>query len=307
MTIINILLNQDPVIQRLTRKYLLDQNEPYSTSGYIARYLALYDSTKHLWGNGVYGPKWISTHYTMLELKYMEIDPNNPIYQDALTTLLNHEWKENALYHKRMHLDMCIVGMLLSLSTYGKRMDERINGMIDYILSHIMNDGGWNCAWERKPFPKISSVHTTLSILEGLRDYQKHGYRYRIDEVTSAINNGIETLIKRNLYQAHQTKEPIHPVMMKSSYPPRWKYDILKVLEFLESIKYPLDPRMNDAIEIIIHSLKGPFMPKGTQISGLIHFKLEEGNYGMFNTFRALKVLKFYQPSFYEKFINIEV
>jgi len=307
MTVIDSLLKSNPVIQRLTKKYLLNQPVSYSIEGYIQRYLELYDHDKHLWGNGVYGPKWVSTHYTMLELRFMEIDPSNPIYQDALNTLLDHEWKDNALYHKHMHLDMCIVGMLLSMVSYGQRDDERIKGMIDYILSHIMQDGGWNCAWERKPYPKISSVHTTLSILEGLRDYFNNGYSYRLDEVKKAMRIGIETLLKRNLYQAHQTKAPIHPTMMKSSYPPRWKYDILKVLEFLESIHFPYDDRMKDAIEVITQTLKGPFMPKGTQISGLIHFKLEEGTYGMFNTLRVLKVLKAYNPSIYDQLIKIEV
>ncbi len=307
MNVIDVLLESDPVIRRLTQRHLLDHDVELSTEGYIDRYLDLYDPINHMWGGGVYGPKWISTHYTMLELKYMEIDPMHQIYQDALQTLLEHEWKNHGLYNRHVHQDMCVVGMLLSLACYGKSQDPKIAEMIDYILDHTMPDGGWNCAWERKPSPKISSVHTTLSVLEALHDVDQYGYTYRIKEVRMHMLSGIECLLKRNLYQAHGTKEAIHPSMAKASYPPRWKYDILRALEFLASVKYPDSLRLTDAINTLISQMKGPFMPKGSQISGLLHFKLEEGRYGMFNTLRMLKVLKHFRFPLYQKLIQQEV
>ena len=303
MNVIDILLAGDPVIQRLTKKYLLDQRVDYDTSGYIKRYLNLYDSHKHLFGGGVYGPKWISTHYTMLELKYMEIDPMHPIYQDAIKTLLKYLWANHDMYNRHVHVDMCVAGMLLSMACYGKSNDPKLLEIIDYILSHQMPDKGWNCLWDRKPAPKIASVHTTLSVLEALRDYEQNGYTYRLDDVKIAMLNGIEVLLKRRLYQAHQTSEPIHPSMIKASYPPRWKYDILKALEFLVSVKYPDDLRISDAINLLSSQMKGPFMPKGTQIPGRLHFHLEEGRYGMFNTLRMLKVLKHFRYPIYQQLI----
>ena len=307
MNVIDALLSSDPVIERLTKKYLLKQNSAYINQGYIKRYLGLYDAVKHQWGNGVYGPKWISTHYTMLELRYMEIDPKNPVYQDALNTLLDHEWNSSTMYNKSFHIDMCIAGMLLSMVCYGKKQDLRVHEIIDYILEREMSDGGWNCSWDRKPTPKISSVHTTLSILEGLRDYDQNGYTYRLNEVRIAMLKGIEVLLSRNLYQIHGKKVPIHDKMTKAFYPPRWKYDILRVLEFLASVSYPDSLEMNDAINLLTSQLKGPFMPKGSQISGLVHFQLEEGRLGMFNTLRALKVLHYYRYPLYEKLIGLEV
>jgi hypothetical protein len=304
MNVIDWLCSGDPIIKRLTQVHLLEQKIPYSEEGYIEKYIGLYDQEHHLFGGGVYSPKWISTHYTMLELKYMEIDPMHQIYQDALKTLIDNEWKTLGIYRHDRHQDMCVVGMLLSLVTYGKLSDQRIHEMIDYILDHIMLDGGWNCAWERKPAPKISSVHTTLSILEALRDYESNGYTYRINEVKIAMLNGIACLLKRNLYQAHQQDEPIHHDMIKPSYPPRWKYDILKALEFLASVSYPDDLRLNQAMNLLIKQMHGPLMLKGSQIPGKLHFQLESGRYGMFNTLRILKVLKFYRRPLYERLIK---
>lgn len=307
MKVIEWLCQGNPVIKRLTETYLLNQHIPYDDQGFIQDYLNLYDHDKHMFGGGVYSPKWISTHYTMLELKYMEIDPNHPVYQDALNTLITHEWKPKGIYHHDRHQDMCVIGMLVSLLTYGKLRDERIYDMIDYILDHIFLDGGWNCEWERKPAPKISSVHTTLSVLEGLRDYEMNGYQYRIDEVKIAMLNGIECLLKRHLYKAHDTQEPIHHAMIKPSYPPRWKYDILKALEFLASVSYPDDLRLTSAINLLVKQMHGPLMLKGSQIPGKIHFPLEEGSYGRFNTLRMLKVLKHFRLPLYERIIKLDI
>lgn len=306
MNVREVLLHADPVIERLTKKYLLNQKVTYHEDGFIKRYLDLYEHHTNMWGHGVYGPKWISTHYTMMELRYMEISSKHPIYLKALNTLLDHEWFLQDSQKER-YVDMCICGMLLSLSCYGNMKDSRIFEMIDYVMDHQMSDGGWNCLWHKKDTPHISSVHTTINVLEGLRDYDKSEYSYRTDEVKQAILMAVDMLLRRNLYQAHGTKDAIHIQMIKPSYPPRWKYDILRVLEFLESINYPDNLRITDAMNVLVKQMKGPFMPKGLTISGLTHFKLEENKYGMFNTLRALKVLKKYRYPLYQKLIQMDI
>jgi hypothetical protein len=301
MKIIDYLLSGDEVTTYLTKKYLLKENFDHQNQGYIKRYLNLFDEEKNRWGNGVYGPKWISTHYTMQELKYMEISFNHPSYQRGLETLLTYEWVNKGMYSKTRHQDMCIVGMLVSFLSYGRSKSEKIYEMIDYILAHQFIDGGWNCTWDSGKNPKISSIHTTLSVLEGLSEYQKNGYTYRIEEVLKQIPEGIECLLKRELFKNMKTGEAIHQSIIDIHYPPRWKYDILRVLEYLVSIKYPYDPRMEDAINLVIKKSKNGYMPKGSQISGLIHFQLEKERFSRFNTIRALKVIQFYKPDLYRK------
>ena len=304
MTIIDWLLAQNPTLERLTRIHLLNESILYQADGYIGRYLSLFDSDKKMWGSGVYAPKWISTHYTLMELMYFEIDPHHPIYQAGLDTILAGEWSNHGLYRKHVHVDMCIAAMILNLCAYGKRNDPHINEIIDYILDHAMLDGGWNCAWERNKQTVIGSVHTTLSVLEAFHQTIKNNYSYRKEDILFAMKRGIELLLNRDLYKTRTTNLPIHPTMTKASFPPRWKYDILRVLEFLIEVDYPKDCRMDDAIRLLTSQMKGPFMPKGTQISGLIHFQLEEGRFGGFNTLRMLKVLQKYEPETYLKLIT---
>ncbi|MBU1143589.1 MAG: hypothetical protein KKH92_08105 [Firmicutes bacterium] len=300
MHIFDYLQSGDPVTTHLTKKYLLDQESSHHDSGFIKKYLDLFDSKTNRWGNGVYGPKWISTHYTTQELNYMEISPNHPIYQKGLKTLIDYEWVNKGMYNKTRRQDMCIVGMLVSFITYGNMQDPKLEEMIDYILSHQFLDGGWNCTWDSGKNPKISSVHTTLSVLEGLSSYDKNGYSYQLSEVKNAIPKGISCLLDRDLFKDKKTGKPIHPKMVESHYPPRWKYDILRVLDYLATIQYPYDPRMEDAIQMIISKMKNGYMPKGSRISGLIHFPLETDTYARFNTIRALKVLKLYKPQIFK-------
>ena len=304
MHVIDWLLNQNPVVKRLTKKYLLNQVVDDHEAGWIYDYLALYDMDEHLFGHGVYGPKFISTHYTMLELMDMEIDPSHPIYQDALRTLLSHEWSDHGYYRKHIHVDMCVAAMLLKMSAYGLSKDSKIYEMIDYILAYQMVDGGWNCCHERKPKPHISSVHTTLSVIEAFHQVLKHNYTYRNDEIKIALSNGIAVLLSRELYKNKKTGQPIHPAMMKATYPPRWKYDIMRALEVLASMNYPYDPRMADALTHLKTQMRGPLMRKGSKIPGRIHFPLEQGPYGAMNTLRMLKILKAYDRETYHQMIQ---
>lgn len=306
MTIIDWLLIQNPTLQRLTKIHLLNQSIPYQSDGYIGDYLALFDHKTNQWGGGVYSPKWISTHYTSMELMYYEMDPLDPIFQSALDTVLSHEWGNHGMYQKKVHVDQCVAAMLLNLSTYGRRNDPQINEIIDYLLDYSMPDGGWNCAWERHPKTIIGSVHTTLSVLEAFHQTLKNGYTYRRDELIIAMNRGVELLLSRELYKTKKTNLPIHPSMTKGTFPPRWKYDILRALEFLVTINYPKDSRMDDAINLLKTQMKGPFMPKGSQIPGLLHFQLESGRFGGFNTLRMLKVLKKYEPETYQNLIILD-
>ena len=306
MNVIDLLLSSNPVIERLTKVHLLNQKVPFTEEGYIKHYLDLFDPIKKTW-EGIYSPKWVSTHYTLLELTYMELNPKHPIYQEALSSLLKHEWNPELPFGSNHNADMCIMGMLLNMASYGSSKDPKVYEIVDYILDHTMPDGGWNCNWHKRPIPKISSVHTTTSILEGLYRYQKAGYTYRLHDVKISMLSGIEMLLKRNLYQAHGTKETIHEAMIHPSYPPRWKFDILRILELLTDMKYPDDLRMTDAINLLISQMKGPLMLKGAAIPGKLHFKLEEGRYGMFNTLRVLKVLKHYRYPLYERLIKAEI
>ena len=301
MGIIDFLMQGDPIIQRLTSKYLLGQDEAYFETGYIKRYLERFDDKKQMWGDGIYSPKWISTHYTMLELKNLEIDPKHPIYHLGLETLLKHLWQKEGVVNKRRHQDLCVVGMLVSMVSYGEKKDERLYEMIDYLLSHQIETGGFNCMWETTP-TKVASVHATLSILEGFRDFLKLEGSYRLTEIKEAILKAEEALLRRELYKKMGTHDPIHPFMIEVHYPNRWKYDILRALRYFVSVNHPYDERMKDAMNLLVSKMKKGKLPQGKMISGLIHFNYKDE--GRFNTLHFLEVLKKYRPNLYDRLLE---
>ena len=80
----NWLLQGDPSIQYQTKKDLLEIPElelvgiqqNIARSGWGARFLS-YQEQSGLWGGGIYGPKWISTHYTLMTLMRLGLPREN--------------------------------------------------------------------------------------------------------------------------------------------------------------------------------------------------------------------------------------
>lgn len=298
------LLKGDPVIQYLTRRYLLDEKVIYQEKGYINRYFELYDVKTKMWGNGIYSPKWISTHYTLLELKYMEIFPMHQIYQEATTNLLKHLWFNKGIVSKKRYQDMCVSAMVLGLVSYGRIESEKNNQIIDYILKRQFRDGGWNCDWNRDPKPKKSSLHTTISVLEALYENEKTENDYRFSEIARAIPKAWEFMLRKRLFRSERTKEIINKDMMSFHYPTRWKYDCFRALEYFQSIKMPYDMRMQEALDLLLAEMEKGYITQGKHYPGKIHFQLEETKASRFNTLRALKILKFYDTESYQDIIK---
>jgi hypothetical protein len=305
MTNLEWLLNGDLVISHLVKEYLLNEPTKSNNQGFIEQYLSKIDLKTLKWGDGFYGPKWTSTHYTLLDLKYMEIMPNTKLYKDSLIHYVTHFWNKYIIRHGIETMDLCISGMMIQLLTYAKIEDERIYDMIDYILSKKMSDGGWNCLWNHVSKPSISSVHTTINVLEGLSEYIKNHYVYRLEEVKQSLNEGIDCLLERELYYTKNGKEVIHKSMTQHHFPPRWKYDYLRVLEFLAKYQFPYTAKIKKALDLLESHLHRGKLSKGSIISGRIHFPLEDQYFGRFNTLRAYIVLKFYRPLAYEHYSKL--
>ncbi|MDR1628847.1 MAG: hypothetical protein LBS36_01335 [Oscillospiraceae bacterium] len=304
MSVIDWLLDGDTVIQHLTNRYLLDRSFDHNNGGYIARYLDLYDAQKQEWGGSIYSGKWTSSTYTLLELKYMEVHPDHPYYRDAAKKVLNGLWVDHGKVSKTRYQDMCMSAMLLGLVCYGGINDCRTDEIVDYILAHQMEDGGWNCAWDSvHNRSAVGSVHTTISVLEAIADYEKNGYSYRLAEMKRQAASGREYLLSRQLFKSLKTGEAIHPEMMQFHYPCRWKYDCFRALEYFVHIGHPYDDRMRDALDLVKEALKKGYINRGKSYAGKTHFPLESGVKGRFNTYRGLLILKHYAPGAYREVI----
>ncbi len=86
--IIQWLLSGDPSIQFQTKRDLLEEidtsvQETISQKGWGKSFLSKQSENGH-WGQKFYQPKWISTHYTLLDLKLLCTSKNTPDIKEVL-------------------------------------------------------------------------------------------------------------------------------------------------------------------------------------------------------------------------------
>jgi len=246
--------------------------------------------------SGLYSPKWISTTYTMLTLRDFGLPPTNRQARRACAILLERGLQKDGgiNYGWRGRSETCITGMVLSILSYFEHPDERLDVLAEHLLEREMPDGGWNC--QRWQGATHASVHTTISVLEGLRHYELHRGRSR-REVREAQHRGREFLLVHRMFRSHRTGEVIKPEFTRFSFPPRWHYDILRGLDYFQAVDAPRDERLEDAIEIVRERRR----PDGrwllqNRYRGKTYFKLERiGASSRWNTLRALRVLKWWE------------
>ena len=81
--IINWLLKGDVSIQYQVWRDLLGKDkknlqQKIATESWGNKFLSMQRANGH-WGNSFYNPKWISTHYTLLDLRNLYLPPQNKI------------------------------------------------------------------------------------------------------------------------------------------------------------------------------------------------------------------------------------
>jgi hypothetical protein len=94
--------------------------------------------------------------------------------------------------------------------------------------------------------------------------------------------------------RAIRTGEIIRPRCLLLSYPSRWSYDILRTLDYFGNAGVGYDPRMQDALEVLLQKRrKDGAWPLQAKHPGQVHFDMETpGHPSRWNTLRALRVLQ---------------
>ncbi len=163
----------------------------------------------------------------------------------------------------------------------------------DFLTGQQMNDGGFNCHSNRKGAVH-SSLHTTLSVLEGILEYSRNGYNYRTDELQKIAEESLEFILQHRLYKSDKTGKIIDEKFTRFSYPCRWRYDVMKALDYFQDARISYDPRMDDALDLLVRK-RTPEKKWLLQAkhSGQTHVDMEiPGNPSRWNTLRAMRILK---------------
>ena len=243
---------------------------------------------------GLYTPKWISTTYTMLQLRDFGLPAGNAAARKACKLLLDRGIQRDGGigYGFWKVSETCVTGMTLSILSYFEHDDDRLDLIVQHLLRRQMPDGGWNC---RLPDATHASVHTTISALEGLRHYELlRGHRDAA--VSAALQRGREFLLAHRLFRSHRTGRVMKPEFTRLAFPPRWHYDILRALDHFQSVDAPRDKRLGDAIDVLREKQNADGRwPLEYEYRGKTWFRLERvGAPSRWNTLRALRVLKWW-------------
>lgn len=278
-----------------SKKTISTLQKKIETEGWGAKFLSRQKSNGH-WGITFYQPKWTSTHYTLLDLKTIGIPRDNKQAGRSVAMVLDQPIGGHGginLAGSLADSDVCVNGMILSYGSYFLPTNKKLHIIIDYLLDAQMADGGWNCRY-LKPGTSHSSLHSTISVLEGLLEFRRTGSSYKRAEIADAEKGAIEFLLIHNLYQSHRTGDTIDQRMLRFSFPCRWRYDILRCLDYFQFANVPYDPRMQNALDIILKKQrKDGTWAVQEKHNGQVHFDMEKtGSASRWNTLRCLRVLK---------------
>jgi hypothetical protein len=231
----------------------------------------------------------------MMLLRRLGLPPRHPQALKACSLMLeeglHRDGGINFSFSYR-YSETCVTGMVLSLLAYFRLPDERIHRLAEHLLGRQMPDGGWNCQSYRGA--THGSVHTTISVLEGLLEYER-AFQRDLKEVRGAQTAGREFLLCHRMYKSDRTGRPIKPQFTRLSFPPRWHYDILRGLDHFRDAGAEPDERAGDAIKVLKKKEKRGRWPLQNRHPGRTHFEMEKpGGPSRWNTLRALRVLKWW-------------
>jgi hypothetical protein len=304
VSVVEWLLDSDPSIRWQVMRDLTDASEEAVASerarvareGWGARLLGLQDEEGQ-WGGEEYSQDWTCTTYTLLLLRHLGLDPASDEARTAVARVRDEvvwrEWDQRPYFTGEV--ETCINAMVLALAAYFGEVGAT-DGLLRKLLAEQLEDGGWNCLAPQES--TRSSFNTTMSMLEALWEYERAAGPDPL--VTTARARGEEYLLQRRLFRRLSNGQVIRPNWLLFSFPPRWRYDVLRALDYLRSTGASPDPRCREAIDLVLSKRRPDGRwPLENPHEGAVHFDLESGagEPSRWNTLRALRVLRWYDPS----------
>jgi hypothetical protein len=291
------LLEGDVSVQYMVHRWLLDSDEHMlkqlqsriALEGFGARILSCQRADGH-WGYYYYQPKWTSTHYTLLDLRSLYAPKSLKPCKEMISRMFDQCMKADGslnLAKSDLPGDICVDGMALNYSAYFCADDPDLGKLADHLLSAQKADGGftWDIGSE------AGDPHTTICVLEGLGQYLNTGLSDRNEDIKAAQRKAVEFLLSRQLFMDDKDIR-----YRKFSFPYRYRYDLLRVLECFAEQDVPYDPRMKPALDWLQGKRRhdGLWYLENTH-KGNVHFVMEELRLpSRFITVKALHILRHY-------------
>lgn len=242
------------------------------------------------------GQPWTPTMHTLQTLQILGFDPASASARRAIGLIAkNGHWEHDGQPYFDGEVEPCINGRTIEAGAY---FGVDVAPVVDRILGERLADGGWNCEAENGSVR--SSFDTTLSVLDGLLEYEHNSAAAETDErladVRDARRGGEEYLLERGLFRRKSTGEVVQPAYLEFAFPYYWHYDVLRALDYFRKAGAEPDPRLADAVDLV----RSKRQPDGRWLldrihRGRVYFDIEDaGQPSRWNTLRALRVLRWW-------------
>ena len=312
------LLDSDPSIRWQVMRDLLDAPESewaaerakVETQGWGARLLSCQDADGQ-WAGGAFipagfdhrewkerGQPWTATCFSLTQLREFGLDPATPRAKRTVELVgANARWDEGGQPYWEGEVEECINGRTVADGAY---FGVDVSPIVDRLVGERLDDGGWNC--ERINGSSRSSFASTINVLEGLLEYERATGGTPLSR--EARRSGEEYLLTRSLFRRLGSGEPADPRFLSFLHPNRWRYDILRALDYFRSASLLTgadpDPRLGEAIDHV----RAKRQHDGTwhldwNLPGRVWFEVDdgEGNPSRWVTLRALRILKWWDAT----------
>lgn len=315
-SVINWLLDADPAIRWQVMRDLLDAPEPewraerarVETEGWGARLLAHQDEDGQ-WAGGAFVPRgfgwsewqaagqpWTATSFSLAQLREFGLDPASDRARRAVELIgANSRWDHADEPYWEGEVEECINGRTVADGAY---FGVDVSAIVGRLVGERLDDGGWNC--ERANGSTRSSFASTINVLEGLLEYQRA--TGGTPQSRSARRSGEEYLLERNLFRRLSTGEVVDERYLTFLHPNRWRYDILRGLDYFRSAAELTgtkpDPRLGEAVDRVrSRRLADGTWPLDWSLPGRVWFDVNDrpGEPSRWVTLRAMRVLRWWE------------
>ncbi|WEX11215.1 squalene cyclase [Chelativorans sp. AA-79] len=314
--VIDWLLDSDPSIRWQVMRDLTDAPEPawqaerskVETEGWGARLLSYQDEDGQ-WAGGSFvpanfdprewkeqGQPWTATCFSLTQLREFGLDPASDRARRTVESIgANSRWDEGGQPYWEGEVEECINGRTVADGAY---FGVDVSSIVDRLVGERQADGGWNC--ERANGSVRSSFHSTINVLEGLLGYERA--TGGTPQTRQARRSGEEYLLKRSLFRRLGTGEPADERFLLFLHPNRWRYDVLRALDYFRSSAMVTgadpDPRLGEAINHLrSRRLEDGTWPLDWSLPGRAWFDVNDGpgKPSRWVTLRAMRVLRWWE------------
>ncbi len=278
------------------------------TTGWGARLLALQDEDGQ-WAGGTFvpagfdwsewkqrGQPWTATCFSLTQLREFGLDPTSERARRTVELIgTNSRWDEGGQPYWEGEVEECINGRTVADGAY---FGIDVSPIVARLVSQRLGDGGWNC--ERSKGSVRSSFASTINVLEGLLEFERA--TGGTPQSREARKSGEEYLLERRLFRRLSTGEPADERFLSFLHPNRWRYDVLRALDYFRSsamlTRDDPDPRLGEAIEHLRskRTSDGAFLLDWT-LPGRVWFDVNDGpgKPSRWVTLRAMRVLRWWE------------